>query len=221
MQPLFEKHRPGTFAEVVGQDKAIKTLILHHDRGGFLSRAYWLSGASGTGKTTLARCIATQATANEHDITEIDAAELTPATARDLLRGLNTYGLGGKGRALIVNEAHYLPKQTFSTLLTATEPLPSNGVLIFTTTCDGMETLSAHGDFAPLLSRCTEIELARRDLAKPFAERAADIAIAAGLADPAATREELIARCVRLAKDERNNLRRMLSKIDAGILLAD
>lgn len=214
MKPLFEKHRPKSFADVIGQEKAIRLLELHRSRGGFLSRAYWLSGQSGTGKTTLARLIAQESCGSEHDVTEIDASELTPATARELIRELNIIGLGGRGRALIINEAHYLPRATFAVLLTMTEPLPGNGVLIFTTTCDGMDELQKHGDFQPLLSRCTEIELARRDLAKPFAQRCREIAQAEGLDG------QPIEKYVRLAQVCRNNFRMMLSKIDAGEMLA-
>ena len=57
-QPLYEKHRPQSFADVVGQDKVVKRLLAIRDRGGFGGRAFWLSGQSGTGKTTLAKLIA-------------------------------------------------------------------------------------------------------------------------------------------------------------------
>lgn len=43
---LHEKHRPATFAEVVGQDKAIKRLRTVANRG-IGGRAYWISGKSG------------------------------------------------------------------------------------------------------------------------------------------------------------------------------
>ncbi len=54
---LFEQHRPKTLDAVLGQGKAVKTIerLLERGIGG---RALWISGASGTGKTTLARIIA-------------------------------------------------------------------------------------------------------------------------------------------------------------------
>ena len=50
MTQLAEQYRPRTFADVVGQDKAlakIRTLA----RRGLAGRAYWISGQSGTGKS--------------------------------------------------------------------------------------------------------------------------------------------------------------------------
>ena len=55
---LHEKYRPANFADVIGQPKAVASLQGLAARSGFGGRAIWLSGASGTGKTTLARIIA-------------------------------------------------------------------------------------------------------------------------------------------------------------------
>jgi len=53
METLFEKYRPSSFDEVLGQDKAKEKakLLLSRSWGG---RAWWISGASGTGKELIA-----------------------------------------------------------------------------------------------------------------------------------------------------------------------
>ena len=81
---LYEKYRPHTFDGVLGQDKAIGQIRRLTDRqwGG---QAFWVSGASGTGKTTLARIIAEMG-ADEFCITEFDSADaLTVAEAKQHL----------------------------------------------------------------------------------------------------------------------------------------
>jgi len=48
---LTEQYRPTMWSEVVGQDKIVSRIQALAKRG-LTGRAYWLSGQSGTGKTT-------------------------------------------------------------------------------------------------------------------------------------------------------------------------
>jgi hypothetical protein len=57
---LTEQYRPRVWEGVAGQDKVIGE-IRKATRRGFGGEAYWLSSASGTGKTTIARLIASEA----------------------------------------------------------------------------------------------------------------------------------------------------------------
>ena len=98
---------------------------------------------------------------------------LVVARVREIERQSQTYGIGEKnGRAYIVNESHGLNRATVRQLLTTLEGdrIPRHVVWIFTTTVEGEQTLfEGCDDSHPLLSRCQEVALARRDLAKVFA----------------------------------------------------
>jgi DNA polymerase-3 subunit gamma/tau len=209
---LFEKYRPQTWNDVVGQSKVVETIDRLRPRG-LTGRAYFLSGASGTGKTTIALLLAREV-ADEVCIEEYDAGELTGPLIRDLERRLAVKGLGKGGRAVIVNEAHGLKPEAIRALLVALERIPSHALWCFTTTMEGKETLFDKEDASPLMSRCVRLDLARRDLAKPFAERAQQVAQAEGLDGLP------IERYVRLVHEHRGNLRAVLQAVEAGEMLA-
>ncbi len=209
---LSEKYRPKTLAEVIGQEKAISILRrLSADLGG---RAYYITGQSGTGKTTLAKIIATEV-AGEGGTLEIGGRQLTPDILKSFVdRWPYTTLFGNSSYALIVNESHGMSKPVIEIFLGVLESLPDHVVVIFTTTKDAQtEIFEEKLDASPFMSRCLLIAMTSRGLCPLFAARLKEIAGVEGLdGQPIEAYERLLKEC-------RNNFRAASQYVEAGGML--
>lgn len=211
---LFEKHRPHSWEQVVGHEKALKSLRIAA-RNGYGGRAYMLLGRSGTGKTTIARLIGAEI-ADECCIVEIDGTKLDRAAIEDMERGIMQRGIGKGGRVYIINEIHRLRANMLTALLTLLEPpggLPDFVAFILTTTFDGADSMVDGIDFKPLMGRCCVLNLSSQGWAQPAAEYAQRVAQSEGLDG------KPIAAYVRLINECGGSLREAISRIDRGVML--
>lgn len=220
-RPLPEKYRPTKWGAVAGQDRIVKQLREWRSRGGLGGKAYWLSGKKGTGKTTIARLIASTG-CEPWNTEEMDAAELTAEKFRDIEALMRYRGIcsdGRDGRAWIINEAHGLNVSQVRKLLTLLEPtggLPAHVVFVFTTSVAGQRGLFLKcPDAPPLFERCVDLTLETNGLAVAGgAIRLKWIARKEGLdGQPLEKYEELLS-----ASD--GSMRLALQKIQAGAMCA-
>lgn len=210
---LSEKYRPRCLDDVLAQDKA-KTVIRVVLSRGWGGQAWWITGNSGTGKTTLAWIIA-QIGADKANIIELAGREINPAMIAEFKRRWMYVAYGEKrGYALIVNDAHGLSKPVIEIFLNWLENLRPNVIVIFTTTRDGNDLFEdTQMDSGPFASRCINLNLASRDLCRPFAARVKEIARIEGLdGKPANDYQALLKQC-------RNNMRKALFAVQKGEML--
>ncbi len=209
---LYQKYRPKTLADFIGQDKIKKQISALLARDGWDRDALWIQGPSGTGKTTLAWIIAL-AKSNDFFTTELDGDKCDVEAVHELERVLWLGTFNGEWRVVIVNEAHAMTRHAVQAWLTLLERLPKHALIIFTTT----EELGADlfGNFSgPFGSRCKVFSFTNQGLAQLMADRAREIAALEGLDGQPAQRY------ARLVQDCHNNFREVLQKIDAGAVLA-
>ena len=153
-QAFYNKYRPQTFEEVVGQ-KAIVTTLKNAILEDKIAHAYLFCGPRGTGKTTMARLFAKALNCQEGvgkqcnhcescekimkgqhpDVIEIDAASnSTVDSVRQLIENVSYRPIMSPYKVYIIDEVHNMSDSAFNALLKTIEEPPSFVIFILATT---------------------------------------------------------------------------------------
>ena len=134
-EPIHTKYRPRKLDDVVGQGAVVKSLSSAlKDKA--RPHCFLFTGPAGTGKTTLARIVASEFGCDLAGLIEVDAASTSGIDDMRTLTGSLRYnGFGDTpNKAVIIDEAHALSKQAWDSLLKTTEEPPPHVFFFFCST---------------------------------------------------------------------------------------
>ena len=172
---LYRKFRPGTFADVKGQDHIVTTLK-NQLKAGRIGHAYLFTGTRGTGKTSVAKILARTvncenptedgpcgecricraiAAGASMNVIEMDAASNNGVdNIREIVEEVSYSPAEGKYKVYIIDEVHMLSIGAFNALLKTLEEPPSYVIFILATT-------EIHKLPVTILSRCQRYDFKR------------------------------------------------------------
>lgn len=181
---LYRRHRPRTFADVVGQEHVVRTLS-NAVQQGKVHHAYLFVGSRGTGKTSMAKilaacmncengptiepcgvceaCVAIQ-NATSLDVIEMDAASHNSVDdIRELRDKVAFAPVSGRSKVYILDEAHMLTPQAWNAFLKTLEEPPPGTIFVLATT-------EAQKVLPTVVDRCH-----RFDFGRPTVEQLASV----------------------------------------------
>src|SRR5215204_3427432 len=191
---LYRRHRPQSFAEVVGQEHIVRSLSNAVEKGR-VHHAYLFVGSRGTGKTSMAKILArslncvngptltpcgecepcrTIAAGTSFDVIEMDAASNRSVDdIRELRERVGFAPAAGRWKVYILDEAHMLTKEAWNAFLKTLEEPPPNTVFVLATT-------EPQKVMATIVDRCQRFDFQRPSLDQ-IAEVVRRVSVAEGI----------------------------------------
>lgn len=231
---LYRKYRPGTFADLVGQEPVARTLASAIAQSK-LGHAYLFCGPRGTGKTSVARILAKSVNCaqgptaepcgtcsscreitlgNNLDVIEIDAASNNGVdNIRDLQDRVALAPVGGRYKIYIIDEVHMLSQGAFNALLKTLEEPPPNVLFVLATT-------DPHKVLPTIVSRCQRFDFGRIGLAALIG-RLAYVAGAEGIPAEAGALEAIARRANGGLRDALSLLDQLAAATGGAMLTAE
>ena len=131
---LAVKFRPRDWGECCGQQSVIRILTRQLELGE-LKNVYLFAGASGCGKTTLARIFANKINGGIGEPIEIDAASNNGVdNVKAIIKSAQERSIDSKYKIFIVDECHMITTQGWNAFLKCIEEPPTYTIFIFCTT---------------------------------------------------------------------------------------
>jgi len=134
MKEFYRKHRPKTFADILGQEGAVSTLE-KKAKTNSIPHAILLHGPYGTGKTSIARVLARVLKCSKYDFQEKNTADYRGIDSiREIRATVNQAPIDGDCRVWLLDETHKCTGDAQNAMLKLLEDPPDHAYFILATT---------------------------------------------------------------------------------------